>query len=163
MFKDYFKKHFPTPESIRHNKNLAFLGPFIHNQNLWHFNNHSVAIAVSIGLFIGYLPIPGHMILASMLAIILQANLPLAIGLVWYSNPFTYTPMYFIAYEIGRRLLGIPPEKFHFEPTFHWFIQEFDHFAAPLFVGSIVCGAILSLLGYLSVRLYYYAKARKIR
>jgi uncharacterized protein len=160
MIKKYLKKHIPTHESIKQNKKLVFLGPFIHNQNLWHFNVHSVAIAVSIGLFIGYLPLPGHMIMASLLAVVFQANLPISIGLVWYSNPFTYTPLYYIAYKVGSHILGTEPEKFHFETNYHWFVHEFDHFAIPLLLGSLVCGATLSLLGYLGVRLYYFLKSK---
>lgn len=140
MIKDFFKKHLPTPESIKQNKKLAFLGKFFHDPDLWHFNCHSVATAVSIGFFIGYLPLPGHMIMAAILAIGFRANLPISIGLVWFSNPLTYTPMYFIAYKIGAHLLKTPPEAFHFETNYHWFVQEFDHFAVPLLLDLSYAG-----------------------
>jgi len=155
MTKKFLKKYLPSPETIKNNKHLSIFGHLFSDPNLWHLNRHSVATAASIGLFIGYLPLPGHMIAAAFLAIIFRANLAIAVALVWISNPFTIPPMFYLAYRVGAHVLATKPEHFHFETNYHWFIHEFDHFAIPLLVGSLICGATLAILGNIAVRLYW--------
>lgn len=161
MIKQFINKHLPTAEEIKQHKSLAFLNRFFHNQNLWHLNCYSVSTAVSIGFFVGYLPFPGHMLLAACLAIIWQANLPIAVGAVWISNPITIPPMFYLAYKLGAHLLGTEPEMFHLEANYHWFIQEFKHIVIPLMLGSLICGSTLAILGNIGVRLYYFIKKRQ--
>ena len=158
MIKEFIRRYIPSQEAIRNHKSLAFLNRFFHKQNLWHINCYSASTAISIGFFIGYLPFPGHMILAACLAVLWQANLPLAVGSVWISNPFTIPPMFYFAYKIGGYILGTQPEDFHFVADFQWFEQEFAHIAIPLFLGSLICGATLAIIGNLAVRLYFYVK-----
>lgn len=155
MRKGFFKKYLPTEKDIKNNKHLAGFHTFFGDSNLWHLNRHSVATAVSIGLFVGYLPIIGHMLLAAFFAILFRANLPIAISLVWISNPVTIPPMFYFAYKLGGWIIGAKPEHFHFETNYHWFLHEFDHFAVPLIVGSLVCGITLAILGNIMVRLYW--------
>ncbi len=155
MAKKFFKKFMPSSHTIYENR---FLKPFSHilsSPNLWHLNRYSVASAMSIGLFVCYMPVPGHMIIAALMALMVQANLPLCVALVWVNNPFTMAPMYIFAYELGAHILHIPPEKFHIELSLHWLSHEFKHFYDPLLLGCIICGAILAVSGNISVRLYW--------
>lgn len=149
------KQFIPTQETLLSNKNLSFFHQFFKDPDLWHFNCHSVATATSIGLFIGYLPLPGHMFLASLCAILLRANLPLAVAWVWISNPFTIPFMFYIAYLVGSYVLKIPLETFHFQMNYHWFAHEVAYFGRPILVGAVICGTILSLIGNIVVRIYY--------
>ncbi len=150
-----FSDYLPSKKTIHDNR---YLKPFRHllfAPNLWHLNRRSVASAVSIGLFVCFMPVPGHMIIASFMAIIVQANLPLSIGLVWINNPFTIAPMFIFAYELGAHLLHIPPEKFHLEMSTHWLAHEFVHYYDPLLLGCMICGSVLALFGNVLVRLYW--------
>lgn len=99
--KKIFEKYIPTKDSLVNNKRLKRLHRFFDDPDLWHLNCHSVATAASIGCFICYLPIPGHMILAALLAFAFQANLPIAVSMVWITNPITIPPMFYLAYRVG--------------------------------------------------------------
>lgn len=90
-----FKRYMPTPDSIKGNKSLRFLGKLIHDPNLWHLNRHSVARAMAIGLFWAMIPMPMQMLAAAAVAIPLRANLPISIGLVWLTNPITMPPIFY--------------------------------------------------------------------
>ena len=65
MPKDFIKKYMPDPNSIKNNKSLRFLGPLIHDPNLWHLNRHSVSKAFALGLFWGCIPMPFQMVAAA--------------------------------------------------------------------------------------------------
>ncbi len=166
MAKKIFKKFMPSAQTIYKN---PYLKPFRHilcTPNLWHLNRYSVATAMSIGLFVCFMPIPGHMIIAAMMALVVQANLPLCIALVWVNNPFTIAPMFIFAYELGAHILHIPPEKFHIEMSAHWLVHELKHYYDPLLLGCIICGVFLAIVGNISVRLlwrYHVGKAWKKR
>ena len=45
-------------------------------------------------------------IIAAVLAIYFNANLPIAVTLVWITNPLTWAPMYYFAYKIGAIVMG---------------------------------------------------------
>ena len=48
---------------------------------------------MAIGLFVAMLPIPGHTPLALILGLLLRANLPVALLVIWIANPLTYAPV----------------------------------------------------------------------
>lgn len=150
MAKKLFQRFMPDPKKIKHNRYLKIFGNVLHNPNLWHLNRHSVARAVSIGLFIAYMPLPGHMVLAAFFAILFRANLPMAASLVWIANPLTYIPMFTFAYKIGAHILGTSVE--------HWDLRALFAFQGvwePIFLGSFICGIVLAVLGNISVRLLW--------
>ena len=68
---------------------------------------HSVALGVSLGLFIGLTPTVGlQMILVLVIGTIIHANRIIAILLTWISNPLTFLPMYYGYYWIGAMIFG---------------------------------------------------------
>ncbi|MGB1541119.1 MAG: DUF2062 domain-containing protein, partial [Cycloclasticus sp.] len=79
-------------------KCLKVFGPLIHNQNVWHLNRRSFAGAISVGLFIAFIPLPAQMLIAAAAAIALHVNLPVAVATVWVSNPITMPPLFYAAY-----------------------------------------------------------------
>src|SRR5262245_24399192 len=68
-------------------------------------NRRSVSGAVGIGLFAGLIPGPFQMLGALLLAIPLRRNIPVALAVTFYTNPFTIVPLYLIAYGYGQLLL----------------------------------------------------------
>ena len=78
----------------------------VFENNLWHFNRHSVSYAVLVGLFCCFLPIPFQMIPGIFLCMWLGANIPLAVALIWISNPITIPAMFYFTYRLGTLLMG---------------------------------------------------------
>lgn len=150
-----FKRYMPDPDSIRGNKSLRFLGHLLHDPNLWHLNRHSVARAMAIGLFWAMIPMPMQMLAAAALAIPLRANLPISIGLVWLTNPITMPPVFYCTYKLGSWLMGLPPVVMPDELSMTWVAAELAVLWKPLYLGSLVAGLILAILGYCLTMLYW--------
>jgi len=137
-----------------------FLEPFdhlLHDPNLWGIRRRTVVPAFALGLFISYLPFPGHMIIAALLAVALRINIPVAIVSTWAINPLIVGPAYYLAFEVGSILLEHPPSPFEFELSFAWLVEGFVHVWQPLLLGCVLLGAILSLIGFVALDLLWRA------
>lgn len=150
MPKKFLKRYLPDPHKIREIESLKFLGDKLHRPNLWHLNRRSVANAMACGLFAMYTPpLPWQMIIAAILAIYFNANLPIAVALVWITNPLTWIPMYYFAYWVGALLMG--KEIFAFSTFSHLFSFETAwELGAPLLLGCgvlMVTGAVVGYFG----------------
>ncbi|WP_043310052.1 DUF2062 domain-containing protein [Pseudomonas sp. ML96] len=150
-----FKRYMPNPDMIREHKSLRFLGTLLHDPNLWHLNRHSVARAMAAGLFAAFIPAPAQMLIAACLAIPIRANLPISVGLVWLTNPFTMPPIFYCTYKMGSWLLGIPPMELPDELTWEWISGELSIVWKPFLLGSVVTGALLGALAYATTMLYW--------
>ena len=122
------------------------------------WKRHSVARAVLVGLFVAPLPIPSQMLLAGLLATLLRANLPLAVSLVWLSNPLTILPIAWFCTLFGCLLTGQDAALLMALP------QEnlLDALAAlwqPLFIGALCSGLLLGVSGYYLTHLYWRGAA----
>lgn len=152
MPRKLFKRWSPDPDKIRKAPGLQFLGKILHDPNLFHLNRHSVSVAVFWGLFICFLPMPGQLIMAAVVSIIFHCNLPITFALVWISNPLTFPFIFFVAYRLGVRLLGIEDGSFSFELSWHWLTTGFLHIWQPLVLGSLTMSLFFSCLGYITVQ-----------
>jgi len=175
----FFRKYAPDADQVRSNRLIAVFGRLLHHPNLWHLNRESVAGGVAIGLFAGLVPGPFQMLVAALLAVPLRRNLPVALLVTLYTNPFTIVPLYVLAYGYGKLLLGAnarPPtvEPFEMDWTHlldslhrlaHWMIS----LGKPLAVGLPALALTLAAIGYLGVHLAWRAyvilawRARKRR
>ncbi|MCG6871648.1 MAG: DUF2062 domain-containing protein [Gammaproteobacteria bacterium] len=144
------KRWMPDTQVIREHKHLRVFGGRLHDANLWHLNRHSVSGAVAVGLFAAYVPVPFEMVIAAFCAICFRVNLPIAVALVWISNPLTWVPMYGPAYLLGAWLLGTPSVSFG-EMTIAVLMERL----VPLWVGCLLFGVAFAALGYLTVQLFW--------
>jgi uncharacterized protein len=151
MPKDLIKKYLPDPDAIRQNKSLKFLGPLVHEPNLWHLNRHSVTKAFAIGLFWACIPMPFQMVAAALCALRFNANLPLSLALVWISNPLTMPPMFYAEYLLGSWLLDMPASSFEYELSISWLKEKLYEVGIPMYFGSVVAGTALSIFGYFTI------------
>lgn len=149
------KRYMPSPERIKQNKSLRFMGSMLHDPNLWHLNRHSVARAMAVGLFVAMLPIPMQMLVSAVIAMPLRANLPISIGLVWLTNPVTMPAVFFTQYKIGTLLLGAPERSMPMELSLTWLMSEIHHIWQPLLLGSLLVGTVLAAIGYGATMLYW--------
>jgi uncharacterized protein (DUF2062 family) len=157
MPRRFFRKFALKSDTMRQQ---WYLGPFshlLHDPNLWSIRRRTIVPAFSLGLFVAYLPIPGHMITAALVALALRINIPVATASTWVINPLVIGPAYYLAYEFGSFLLRREPRPFEFELSFAWLIDGFVYVWEPLLLGCVLLGAILSLLGYVALDLLWRA------
>lgn len=161
MPKKYFRKFLPSHESARRHRLVRPFGRLLHHPNLWHLNRRSVAGGVAAGVFAGLMPGPVQMLLAAILAIIFRVNLPVAMFTTLYTNPLTFVPLYFAAYQIGAFVTGENDSApnliagFKAESVAEWipaFIDWLTALGKPLLVGVPLLGLILAAGGYFLVR-----------
>jgi uncharacterized protein (DUF2062 family) len=100
------RRFLPTPEGIKDSRLLSWLGPRLHEPGLWHFNRRAVARGVAIGLFFGLIIPVAQIVAASAVAFFARANLWVSAITTLVTNPFTFAPIYFVAYKLGAFLLG---------------------------------------------------------
>ena len=163
MPRKYFRRFLPTHASIQENRWLGWFNAYLKHPNLWHLNRHSVAGGVAIGLFAGLVPGPLQMLAASLIAIPMHVNLPVALLTTLYTNPVTILPLYLLAYEFGALLLGETAQS-QVVNTFEmdwlnlgesmralgaWCIS----LGKPLAVGLPALGLTLAGIGYFAVKL----------
>lgn len=135
----------------KHEKQPWYLRPFaslLHHPVYFSINRRSVSSAMAIGLFVAMLPMPGHMLLVLVLGLLLRANLPVALLVIWISNPLTYAPIFYGEYQLGNYLLGVTPAEFNMGASWTEFRELLTRTWRPLWFGAIVSGLLLAVLGY---------------
>jgi uncharacterized protein (DUF2062 family) len=162
----FFRKYLPDPEAVRSSRLVAAFGPWLQHPNLWHLNRRSVSGAVAIGLFAGLVPGPLQMLAALILAVPLRKNLPVALIVTLYTNPFTIVPLYLLAYAYGHwilpgeRAVQVTPFDFdwaNFGESMRGLGVWMMSLGKPLAVGLPALGCSFALLGYLAVQIAWRA------
>ena len=127
------------------------MSPFshlLHDTRLWGIRRRWVVPAFALGVFIAFLPFPGHVLTAALIALALRVNIPVAAVSTFVSNPATVLPMYYFAYQLGSTLLGWELQPFAFEPTFEWITHSYVNIWQPMMLGSVLLGAASAVIGY---------------
>lgn len=134
------------------------MAPFrhlLHDHRLWGIRRKTVVPAVAIGLFAMWLPVPGHMLVASIAALLLRVNVPVAFATTLLSNPLTMPAMYLLAYTVGARLLRMPIVPPEFDMSIEWLTSTFVGIWQPLLLGCVLLGAATSLIGAVALDLLW--------
>jgi uncharacterized protein (DUF2062 family) len=155
MPKQFFKKYMPNADMIKKHKSLQFLGEKLNDPNLWHLNRRSVSIAFAVGLFFAWIPTPLQMAMAAVGAVYFRGNLPIAIALVWVTNPMTMPPLFYFAYELGLSVLNLPSVEFSMATVLSGDIL------IPFLTGCLILAVIFSTAGYFAIQgfwRYYIGK-----
>ena len=156
MPKKFIKRYMPDHKTIRNNKQLnKVFGTLLHDPNLLHLNRRSVSMAFFVGLFMAFVPLPTQMLMAAAIAIIIRCNLPIAIGLVWITNPITMPPIFYFAYKVGTWILGTPEHAFNIELSWDWIATELAAIWEPFLLGCAISGLIFGTIGYITVRILW--------
>lgn len=163
MPRKFFRKFLPSHDAVRSHRHVARFGPWLQHHNLWHLHRRSVAGGVAVGLFAGLIPgsNPVQFTAAALLAIAGRVNLPIAVLVTLYSNPFTVVPLYYLAFRLGQLALlqsgdGLPPLAFGLEGKgFTEWIPAALHWLAsvgkPLAIGLPLLALLLGVGGYFAV------------
>jgi uncharacterized protein len=104
----WLNRHLPSPEALRANRWLRWIGPRLFHPSLWHLHRRGIALGVAIGLFFGLLIPIAQIPLSAGAAVLLRANLPAAAASTLVTNPVTFAPVYYAAWKVGGTLLGQP-------------------------------------------------------
>jgi len=162
MPRKYVRKLLPSHQAVRDHRYIGVLGPAFHHPNLWHLNRRSVAGGVAIGMLCGMIPLPIQMVFATIFAVVLRANLPVALATTWYVNPFTIVPLYYLAYKVGALITEqappttVPPVvTLSISNVRDWIpllLGWIDEMGKPFAVGLSTLGVILSIGSYFAVR-----------
>ncbi len=97
----------PTREALERNRWLRPFARSVLRPDLWRFHRRSVPRGIALGFFLGVLVPFAHSFFAALLAVVFRANVPVAVGATWISNPFTWLVMWPLAYRLGKFLLGL--------------------------------------------------------
>jgi uncharacterized protein (DUF2062 family) len=152
MARKFLRRYLPDPREVSENPALRPVGKWLKNPEIWHMNRRSIAGATFIGLFCAFVPIPFQMLLAAVLAIGARCNLPLAVAWVWISNPITIGPMFYFTYRLGAWLLNMEVAVDSIELSFSWLMDNLDDIGYPLIFGSLLCGWVAGVTGFVLVR-----------
>jgi len=178
----FLRRFLPDHDSIRENRYVAWFGPRLQHHNLWHLHRKSVAGGVAVGLFAGLIPgsNPVQFTAGALLAIAFRVNLPLAVLVTLYSNPFTIVPLYYLAFKLGQLVLlqtggELHPLAFSLEGKgfTEWIPAALDWLVGagkPLLIGLPLLAIVLAVTGYFATdwiwRLYVrcaWQRRRRLR
>ena len=162
MPKKIIKRWMPDHHTIKNNKHLQIFGDLLHNPNLWHLNRRSVAKGFAVGLFFAFIPVPFQMVLAAGMAIFVHANLPLAVALVWITNPLTMPAIFYFCYLAGTWIIGAKEQEFFFEASWQWVLDSLSTIGPAFLIGCGALAVLFSILGYFVIQiLWRYSVAKQ--
>ncbi|MCX7088045.1 MAG: DUF2062 domain-containing protein [Methylococcales bacterium] len=151
MPKEFLKKYMPDAEKLKAHKSLQFLGARLHEPNLWHLNRRSVALAFAVGLFCAWIPTPGQMAIAAVVALYFRANLPISVGLVWLTNPISMPPLFYFSYRVGLWIMDRPSPADDFQFSLEGVFNGLGDIWEPFLLGCLIVGIICSAAGYFGI------------
>ncbi len=131
------------------------MGDLLHDPNLFHLNRHSTSVAFFIGLFLAFMPFPGQIFLAALGAFYFRCNLPIAVSLVFITNPFTFIFIYYGTYKLGARIMQLPPRDLSFELSWSWWQTEFLAIWQPFLLGCVLSGLLFGCMGYVCTQWFW--------
>jgi uncharacterized protein (DUF2062 family) len=155
MPKKFLKRFIPSQQFIKEHPSLRFMGPMLGDPNLFHLNRYSVSMAFLVGMFLAFLPMPAQMIAATIVALWVRCNLPIAIALVWITNPITIPPIFFATYSLGAWVLDTPTMNIDMSFSWEWINEELSRVWKPLLTGSLITGVFCGVTSYTAINLIW--------
>jgi uncharacterized protein len=169
MAKKFITKFLPNREKLEQNRFLRWLGPTLLHPNLWHINRRSIAIGLAIGVFMGLIIPLAQIPVAAVIAVFLRANLPIAVVSTLVTNPFTFAPIYYMAYRLGAFILGETNHKAaeaalnaqaenlgdNLGDGLTRWIEKITEMGEPLILGLVIFAVVGAALSYFMVRLLW--------
>ena len=154
------KKILPNHQKIKDNKMLKIFGSLLQKKEIWSLSRKKVLAGVFIGMFIAFIQMPFQMLLVTLLAIILNVNLPIPLVLIWISNPITMPFIYYFEYELGNILLNNQNAIEFSLDTMH---ENLSQIASSLYVGAFVVCCFVSILSVVVLNFLWINKVKKQR
>lgn len=160
MIRQLFKN-----KSSNKNPNLklnAFIKKYHIPREYLSINRKSISIGIFVGLFWGFIPMPLQMLAVLATTPLFKFNVPIAISMVWLSNPLTMPFMYYMEYQTGNFLLGKEGIE-GMEMTLDWFSTNWDEIIIPLYVGTIPYSLGVSSLSYFIINRLWISSVKSLK
>jgi len=154
MIRKIFKKR-ETNKKLKH-----FIEKYKIPREYLSINRKSISRGILIGLFWGFIPMPMQMLAVLAITPFIKFNVPIAISMVWLSNPLTMPFMYYMEYQTGNFLLGREGIE-NIELTLDWFSQNWDNIIVPLYVGTLPYSVLFSSLIYYIINILWINSVKK--
>jgi len=149
------KKLVPRVHALRDKWYLRLFRTQLADPRLWSLQRRSVTNAFAAGLAIMFVPLPVHLPLATLVAVVWRLNVPTIIATVFIVNPLTMVPIYYAAYRVGAALLRVRPRPFGFRLSWDWLQHGLGPMWKPFLVGCFASAIICSVLGWAIVGLLW--------
>jgi uncharacterized protein (DUF2062 family) len=144
-----FLKLRPLAARLRESWYFKMLGPRLTDSRLWSVNRRAITTAFGTAIAISFIPLPVHMLLGLLAAMVWRQNLPtMFIALLLSANPLAAVPLYYTAYRVGALVLGQPVGRFAFELSWDWLQNGLGSIWKPFLVGCLICGVVGGFLAY---------------
>lgn len=166
--KRWLKKWLPTHDAMHQSKNTRWIAKWLRaHPYLWALNRKNVAKGVAAGLLVAFIPIPIQILLAALLALLIRANLPIAIASTLITNPLTFVPLNVLIYHIGLYITGSngvdsPPAihtlELHWQNLFMVWqeaITWFQSLGKTYLVGLLTLSVSVSFTGFILVHVIW--------
>jgi uncharacterized protein (DUF2062 family) len=154
MPRQLFVKFRPVAEKLRGSWYFRVLGPKITDPRLWGVNRRAITTAFGAAVAICFIPVPPHLIIGLVAAMIWHLNVPTMVGTLLLFNLFTAPLFYLIAYKVGALLLHHRASpKFHFEVSWAWLQSGLGATWKPFLLGCLVCSVVCGYLAYRALEL----------
>jgi uncharacterized protein (DUF2062 family) len=160
MPRSLLKKVTPRPATLQNRWYLRVFGSRVTDPRLWSLQRRSVTIAFALGLAICFVPLPVHLPLAVLIAVIARINVPTIVGTVFLVNPLTVVPVFYTAYRVGNAVMGLEPQKFRFKFDFDWLQYGLGPMWRPFLLGCLICGVLAGLIGWIGLELLWRWRVR---
>lgn len=154
-----WKRWIPHRTTLEQNRWLRWAAPWLGHAKLWSWSRRGVALGVALGVFFGLLIPLAQIPVTAAAAIVLRANLPAAAASTLITNPITFGPVYYGAYQLGNWITGehaLPAAEVDIVPAQDperslW--QRIHTLGKPLLVGLSIIASAMGLLTYVVIDL----------
>jgi uncharacterized protein len=155
MPRQLLKRIASHPHKLTNRWFLRVFGSHLTDPRLWSLQRRSVTAAFGAGLAICFVPLPVHLPLAALVAIVWRLNIPCVVATTWIVNPFTMVPIYYLAYRVGAAITGIEPHEFGFRLSWDWLQHGLGPMWKPFLVGCLVSSIICGICGWIGLELLW--------
>jgi uncharacterized protein (DUF2062 family) len=154
----------PHPDKMRQRWIFRAFGARLTDSRLWSLGRRSITAGFGAGLAIVFIPLPIHIPLALLVAIVWRLNVPVIFATVMIANPLTVVPMFYFAYRVGSLLMGAPLHGFSFEMSWDWLQNGLGPLWKPFLLGCLTCSVAFGYGGYLALELLWrWVTVRRLR
>jgi uncharacterized protein len=151
MIRRFFKNRTPNK------KVSAIIEKYKIPYNYICINRRSVANAFLVGIFFAMIPMPMQMLAVILCMPFLTFNIPIALSLVWITNPFTMPFIFYVEYLFGNLIL-MQDHHLNVRMSVEWLQEHIGDIFIPLYVGAFTTAILLSLSSrYLLIQLWKHS------